>query len=115
MKIIISVLILLILVFSYVFVSYYVLRYFGVTERLKSRAIKFGSVMLLVQTVFQQIFFYLGAGWLGAIVGLIGSFYYVKSVLNIPTLSKLLIIFIMPTIALMLAAPILFASFYALW
>lgn len=114
MKIIIPILIFLVLLFSYAFVSLYVLRYFGVTERLKIRAIKFGSVMLLIQTIFQQIFFYLGAGWLGAIVGLIGSFYYVKSVLNIPTLSKLIIICIMPTVALMLAAPILFATFKVL-
>jgi hypothetical protein len=114
MKIIIPVLILSALLLSYVFVSYYVLKYLGVTEGLKKRSAKFGSILLLILIIFQQIFFYLGVGWLGSIASLIGSFYYVKSVLNISALSKLLIIFMMPTIALMLAAPILFVFFKAL-
>jgi hypothetical protein len=111
MRIYIPVVTLLILVFSYALVSYYVLKFFGVTDGLKKRAFKFGSTILLIQFVFQPIFFYLGVVWLGSIVGLVGSFYYVKSVLNVSVLSNIVIIFIMPAIAVMLAAPALFVFF----
>jgi hypothetical protein len=103
--------ILIIVVGCYALASYPVLRWAGVREDLPLRSFKFGGSILGLEVGSQVFCLVLGMKWLGPILGLFAAAVYVDNVISISHVKNLLIVILMPTVAVMICAPLLLLLF----
>lgn len=111
MSIAIIIIVIVVVLFGFTLASYPVLKRLGVKDALVKRSFVFGGLLCLIQTTSSIAFAALGAQLIGFIIGLGGSFLYVKSVLKVSTIKNLGIILFLPFVATLIAAPILLIFF----
>jgi hypothetical protein len=94
-------------------VAYGILKWVGVTQDLRVRAVKFGSSLVLISVLSQAAFTFFGAPIVGAFVTLLLSYAFVARVLDLSPVKNLLIIFlIFPFGVPLIAAPFILAINY---
>lgn len=104
---------LLIFLGVYCVLSYPLLRKLGVSENLVVRSSKFGLCIAGIQLGVQGAAASMGYAAMGSFWAVVASFFYVRSVLNVDWRVNILIVLLLPTVAGMLAAPILLVLFRA--
>lgn len=104
-----------IVLICYAVVSNILLKLFGVKEIVLKRAFLFGLAIIFIQGIPFGIANYLGVMFIGSLLGLVGSYYYVQSVVKISPYKNVAIIFLLPIIAMISATFIFFILFDIAW
>lgn len=100
-----------IVLIGYAAVSYPLLKWLGVKENLAKRAFSFATSIFLIQSIPSGIASFIGVAFVGSLFGLVGSYYYVQSVLKVSPYKNIAIIFFLPIIAMIPAAILLLLWF----
>ncbi len=111
MSILLIFLIAFIIFSSFVIASYPFLKWSGVKTNLWSRSLKFGAaisgIWLLTQIPFKIIF----GGFFGLIFGFLATYFYIKAKLDLTSGKNLIIVFLLPILAGIIATPLLITVF----